>query len=131
MASSSHSSSTRPSPVSGTSTRCRRSTTSCGERRPDEEGNPMKFYDAEAVRAGLTPAFADAALEEALTHGLDVEADSPRLFSGLSNGEFLLMPAGVPALGGLPAAAGVKVLTLAPDNPAAGLPRIQGTYLLF
>ena len=27
--------------------------------------------------------------------------------------------------------AGVKVVSIAPDNPARGLPRIQGTYLLF
>ena len=30
-----------------------------------------------------------------------------------------------------PAAAGVKVVTVAPDNPARGLPRIQAAYLLF
>lgn len=44
---------------------------------------------------------------------------------GLSHGHFLLMPSEAPA------AAGVKVATVAPDNPARGLPRIQATYLLF
>ena len=40
-------------------------------------------------------------------------------------GELLLMPASGNMY------AGVKVVSIAPDNPARGLPRIQGTYLLF
>src|SRR4051794_31829069 len=44
---------------------------------------------------------------------------------GLTSGQFLLMPSEIPA------AVGVKVATVAPDNPAHGLPRIQATYLLF
>ena len=27
--------------------------------------------------------------------------------------------------------AGVKVVSIAPDNPVRGLPRVQGAYLLF
>ncbi|MEJ7648098.1 MAG: hypothetical protein WKF57_03460 [Nakamurella sp.] len=43
----------------------------------------------------------------------------------LVRGEFLLMPAESPD------AVGIKVLTIAPDNPALGVPRIQGVYLVF
>ena len=43
----------------------------------------------------------------------------------LTNGQFLLMPSETSA------AAGVKVVTVAPDNPSRGLPRIQAAYLLF
>ena len=40
-------------------------------------------------------------------------------------GQFLLMPAEGPG------AAGVKVVTVAPDNPVRGLPRVHAAYLLF
>lgn len=43
----------------------------------------------------------------------------------LAHGEFLLMPAESPD------AVGIKVLTIAPDNPGLGAPRIQGLYLVF
>lgn len=43
----------------------------------------------------------------------------------LARGEFLLMPAESPD------AVGIKVLTIAPNNPALGVPRIQGLYLVF
>lgn len=57
--------------------------------------------------------------------GVDPEADSPRLFSSLGTGEFLLMPTEVGRY------AGVKVVTLAPGNAAVGLPKVQGVYALF
>ncbi|MBM7805228.1 ornithine cyclodeaminase [Geodermatophilus bullaregiensis] len=80
--------------------------------------------DADAV-AALGPAAAVRAIAEALRSGLDPAADPPRVPVGLAHGQFLLMPSEVPA------AAGVKVVTVAPDNPARGLPRIQAVYLLF
>lgn len=49
----------------------------------------------------------------------------PRTSIPLTRGEFLLMPAESPA------AVGIKVLTVAPANPAIGEPRIQGLYLIF
>jgi ornithine cyclodeaminase/alanine dehydrogenase-like protein (mu-crystallin family) len=84
----------------------------------------VRFLDADAV-AALGPAGAVRAITDALRGGLDPAADPPRTAVGLSHGQFLLMPSETPA------AAGVKVATVAPDNPARGLPRIQAAYLLF
>ena len=84
----------------------------------------MRFLDAEAVGA-LGPAGAVRAITDALRGGFDPAADPPRIAVGLAHGQFLLMPSEAPS------AAGVKVVTVAPDNPVRGLPRIQATYLLF
>ena len=84
----------------------------------------MRSLDADAV-AALGPAGAVRAITDALRGGLDPATDPPRTAVDLSRGQFLLMPSEVPA------AAGVKVATVAPDNPARALPRIQATYLLF
>jgi ornithine cyclodeaminase/alanine dehydrogenase-like protein (mu-crystallin family) len=84
----------------------------------------VRFLDADAV-AALGPAAAVRAITDALRGGIDPAADPPRVPVGLTKGQFLLMPSEAPA------AAGVKVVTVAPDNPAHGLPRIQATYLLY
>jgi ornithine cyclodeaminase len=84
----------------------------------------VKFLDAVAV-AALGPAAAVAAVQGALRGGLDPAADPPRLPVDLAHGQFLLMPAEAGT------AAGVKVVTVAPDNPQRGLPRIQAVHLLF
>jgi ornithine cyclodeaminase/alanine dehydrogenase-like protein (mu-crystallin family) len=84
----------------------------------------MRVLDADAVRA-LGPAAAVRAIIDALRGGLDPGADPARLAVGLARGEFLLMPSQTAA------AAGVKVVTVAPGNPGRGLPRIQAVYLLF
>jgi ornithine cyclodeaminase len=84
----------------------------------------VRFLDAGAVGA-LGPVGAVQAITDALRGGLDPATDPPRATLGLSRGQFLLMPSEVPT------AAGVKIVTVAPDNPARGLPRIQATYLLF
>jgi ornithine cyclodeaminase/alanine dehydrogenase-like protein (mu-crystallin family) len=84
----------------------------------------VRFLDADAV-AALGPAAAVHAVTDALRAGLDPATDPPRTAVGLSNGHVLLMPSEGPA------AAGVKVATVSPGNPAHGLPRIQATYLLF
>jgi ornithine cyclodeaminase len=80
--------------------------------------------DADAV-AALGPAGAVRAITDALGAGLDPATDPPRTAVGLTSGQFLLMPSETPS------AAGVKVATVAPDNPARGLPRISAAYLLF
>ncbi|MGY1760471.1 ornithine cyclodeaminase family protein [Geodermatophilus sp. SYSU D00779] len=84
----------------------------------------MRFLDAAAV-AALGPAGAVRAITDALRGGLDPATDTPRSAVGLAHGQFLLMPSEAPD------AAGVKVVTVAPGNPARGLPRIQAVYLLF
>jgi ornithine cyclodeaminase len=83
--------------------------------------------DAAAVAAACPPAAAVAALTAALRGGLDPAVDLPRQAVGLTAGQLLLMPSD--GGGGL-AHAGVKVASVAPANPARGLPRIQGSYLL-
>ncbi|HQU27223.1 MAG TPA: ornithine cyclodeaminase family protein [Acidimicrobiales bacterium] len=85
----------------------------------------MRFIDATTLDDALGPLDAVTAVTAALRAGLDPAADPPRALVPTRHGHFLLMPAesGV--------AAGVKVATVAPGNPAAGRPRIQATYLLF
>ena len=86
----------------------------------------LAYFDANQVAQIASAPVAVSALENALAAGhADPELDSPRLFSPAPRGEFLLMPT---SFGDY---AGVKVVTIAPENPAAGFPKIQGTYLLF
>jgi ornithine cyclodeaminase len=80
--------------------------------------------DAEALRAALPWPVAIAALEAAFRDE-DPEATPPRSHLDVPGGELLLMPAH--GRGGL----GVKLVTLAPGNPASGLPFIHGAYVLF
>ncbi len=90
--------------------------------------NAPLVLDAGAVRAACSPADAVEAITAALRAGLDPAADLPRQAAPLRSGQFLLMPSEAS-----PGAAhvGIKVATVAPDNPARGLPRIQAAYLLF
>ncbi|NUT37057.1 MAG: ornithine cyclodeaminase family protein [Hamadaea sp.] len=75
--------------------------------------------------AALSAATAADVLADALLAGLDPEAGPPRTSAPAPGGELLLMPA---AHGRY---AGVKTVSVAPGNPARGLPRIHGVYLLF
>ena len=84
----------------------------------------MRFFDAAAV-AELGPVAAVQAITDALRGGLNPAADPHRVSVGLTEGEFLLMPSETLT------DAGVKVVTIAPNNPIHGLPRIQAAYLLF
>jgi ornithine cyclodeaminase/alanine dehydrogenase-like protein (mu-crystallin family) len=84
----------------------------------------VRILDAGAV-AALGPAAAVRAITDALRGGLDPAADPLRVSIGLTQGEFLLMASETLA------EAGVKVVTVAPNNPIHGLPRIQAVYLLF
>ncbi|MEW1640088.1 ornithine cyclodeaminase family protein [Streptomyces sp. NPDC093801] len=72
----------------------------------------------------LTAARAADALDGALRAGLDPEACPQRTGVPTPGGELLLMPAASGAY------AGVKIAGVAPGNPARGLPRITGSYLL-
>ncbi|MEU1804517.1 ornithine cyclodeaminase family protein [Streptomyces sp. NPDC019937] len=89
----------------------------------------MKTIDAAAIAAALPPHTAIRALQQALRDGLDPEADPPRGVVPVAHGQLLLMPAEGRGARGR-GYAGVKIATVAPDNPARGLPRIQGRYLL-
>lgn len=87
----------------------------------------LPFFTAADVARLLPLDLAMDEIEAALRKdgGVDPENDGPRLFSPAPNGEFLLMPAQGPQLSGL------KALTVAPENPARGLEKIQGLYILF
>lgn len=85
----------------------------------------IPYFDSTAVRAAAPWTTAIQALEQALLNVVDPEDDSPRLFSPAPKGEFLLMPATNRQY------TGIKALTVAPGNPARGLEKIQGVYVLF
>ena len=84
----------------------------------------MRFLDAANV-AALGPAAAVQAITDALLGGVDPAADPSRIPVGLTHGQFLLMPSETRT------GVGIKVTTVAPDNPRQALPRIQAVYLLF
>lgn len=65
------------------------------------------------------------ALAEALRTGRATDASPQRTQTDLGEDQLLYMPAAVDS------SVGVKLLSLAPGNPAKGLPRIQGLYILF
>jgi ornithine cyclodeaminase len=86
-------------------------------------GAPPWIGAAELARL-LPVGDAIAAVRAALEAGLDPEADAPRVRVAVRAGELLLMPSAGAGR------AGVKIASVAPGNPARGLPRIQGTYVL-
>ncbi|NLU65992.1 ornithine cyclodeaminase family protein [Streptomyces sp. HNM0574] len=79
---------------------------------------------AEEIEAALPMERAVDAVLRALREGLDPETDPARARVPVAHGELLLMPSQSARY------AGVKLASVAPDNPARGLPRIQGGYLL-
>ena len=83
----------------------------------------MRIIDAEAVAALGWPT-AIASIRAAAVSDSGTGAP-PRTVVDIRAGQLLLMPAAVDRY------AGVKVVSIAPDNPAHGLPRVQGAYLLF
>ncbi|MFI6711774.1 ornithine cyclodeaminase family protein [Nonomuraea sp. NPDC050478] len=85
----------------------------------------LPYLDAAAVARLVPAARAVQLLEDALRAGLDPDETPRRPVVELPAGQLLLMPA---AFGRY---AGVKAATVAPGNAARGLPRIQGTYLLY
>lgn len=70
--------------------------------------------------------FGDAvrAFQQALREGLDPATDFTRGILDLARGQLLLMPTESAQF------VGVKVATVAPENPGRGLERIQGIYML-
>lgn len=84
----------------------------------------LPHITAEQIASTLSHLDATRAIQQALRSGLDPATDAARVTVPLAEGEFLLMPSEASGF------AGVKVLTVAPGNPARGLERIQGVYLL-
>lgn len=85
----------------------------------------IPFISADTVRQRVPMTAAVDAIEQTLRNGFDTAAAQPRSSVPLDHGSFLLMPAETNG------SAGVKVASVAPANPAAGIPKIQGLYLLF
>jgi len=84
-----------------------------------------RVITAEEITGSFSYLSAVNAIEEALLGGLDPAGDLPRSILPIEKGELLLMPS--TSVEG----SGIKVLTIAPNNPALNEPRIQGIYLLF
>jgi ornithine cyclodeaminase len=83
------------------------------------------WVDAGTVTRVLPMADAVAALAAALRAGTVSGADSPRSALDVRSGQLLLMPSeGSEHVG-------VKVVSVAPQNPARGAPRVQAVYVLF
>src|SRR5262249_9369089 len=86
------------------------------------------ILDADTVRAACTPVEAVEAITAALASGLDLAADLPRQAVSVGAGQLLLMPSESSRSG---THVGIKVVTVAPNNPARNLPRVQASYPLF
>jgi ornithine cyclodeaminase/alanine dehydrogenase-like protein (mu-crystallin family) len=85
----------------------------------------LRFFQANEIRDLLSPALATKAIRRALLCGLDPSNGPARSAVHVNNGHFLLMPAERKEH------TGIKVATVAPENPSLQLPRIQALYLLF
>lgn len=83
-----------------------------------------RWIGAEDVRRLVTPDQARRLLVAALAQGLDPATDPPRATPTVRQGQLLIMPSETVH------SVGVKVLSVAPDNPAHGRPRIQALYVL-
>ncbi|MCU1605075.1 MAG: ornithine cyclodeaminase [Modestobacter sp.] len=90
----------------------------------------VRVLDAVAVRA---VGWRDAveALRRPLLDGFDPEAEPPRLNQPFGPGELLVMPSAGGARLGERRLAAVKLVTVAPDAPALGLPRINAVCVVF
>ncbi|MFB4280167.1 ornithine cyclodeaminase family protein [Nonomuraea sp. MTCD27] len=85
----------------------------------------LPYLDAATLERLVPVGRAVTVLEDALRAGLDPEATPPRPIVDVPAGQLLLMPASMRRY------VGVKAVSIAPGNAELGLPRIQGTYLLF
>ncbi|MDU0478514.1 ornithine cyclodeaminase family protein [Staphylococcus chromogenes] len=85
----------------------------------------MRFFSQTEVYDSISPTRARLALAAVLQGDFDPESDTPRTITAAGTGELLSMPSAIPGW------TGAKLITVAPDNPSSGLPRIQGVYVLF
>jgi ornithine cyclodeaminase len=84
----------------------------------------LPWFDGPHVQQLLPVLDAADAIEHALLSGFDPTSDPARAVVGTRRGHLLLMPSEVGD------AVGVKVASVAPDNPGSGQPRIQAVYVL-
>ena len=91
---------------------------------PAQPSASIRHVGADQVSAHLPMRAAVDALRQSLLDGLDPAEDLQRCAAPLTRGRFLMMPSEV---GGY---AGIKILTLCPDDAERELPTIQGAYLL-
>lgn len=85
---------------------------------------PIPYLSAEDLVATVSWPRAISALTQTISAGSDLTGGVPRTAVPTEHGELLLMPAESAS------AVGVKLLSVAPANPAVGLPRIQALYVL-
>src|ERR671918_506265 len=105
-----------PPRTCGTALRCRRPTWAGEVRLPLIDADELaRLLPMPAAIDALERAFAEPELPEA----------PRRTVVEVAAGELLLMPAAGSA------GVGVKLVTLAPDNPGRGLPFVQAAYVLF
>jgi alanine dehydrogenase len=91
----------------------------------------LRFVDADTVNAALDPEQLVSALRAAFCGDTTVPLRHHHTIPGAPNGTdatLLLMPAW--SAGTPPDYVGIKSVTVHPDNPARGLPSVQGVYLL-
>lgn len=84
----------------------------------------LPYVSADEVRRQIAPDFARKLIENALLSGFEPADDPARSNVAAGQGHLLLMPSS------LGSSVGVKIASVAPGNPAKGLPRIQALYLL-
>lgn len=93
--------------------------------RTDVSPDALPLITAGEFDRVVTVADAMAALAAALRTGHATDSSPQRTSTDLGQAHLLYMPAAVDG------SVGVKLLSVAPGNPARGLPRIQGLYVLF
>ena len=81
------------------------------------------YIDESELMSLVSWSDAITAIADALSAG--IASGPPRSSLPTAGGELLLMPAATAEV------VGIKLAGIAPDNPAAGLPRIQAVYVLF
>jgi ornithine cyclodeaminase/alanine dehydrogenase-like protein (mu-crystallin family) len=83
-----------------------------------------RWISSDEVYARLSFAGGARAISASLRDGLDPSVDPARSIVDVSSGQLLIMPSEFARH------VGVKIASVAPDNPSRGLQRIQGVYLL-